>query len=40
MRFARTTLGLLLALVGLLVTLAGAVAAFWLVGPDNTVDTG
>jgi hypothetical protein len=40
MRFARITLGLLLALVGVLVTLAGAVAAFWLVGPDNTVDTG
>jgi hypothetical protein len=40
MRFARVALGLLLALVGLLVTLAGAVAAFWLVGPDNTVDTG
>lgn len=40
MRFARITLGLLLALVGVLVTLAGAVVAFWLVGPDNTVDTG
>ncbi|TDO54586.1 hypothetical protein EV643_101376 [Kribbella sp. VKM Ac-2527] len=40
MRFARVALGLLLALVGLLVALAGAVAAFWLVGPDNTVDTG
>ena len=40
MRFARTVLGLLLALAGLLVTIAGAVAAFWLVGPDNTVDTG
>lgn len=40
MRFARIAFGLLLALVGLLVTFAGAVAAFWLVGPDNTVDTG
>ncbi|QNE19620.1 hypothetical protein F1D05_18995 [Kribbella qitaiheensis] len=40
MRFARIVLGLLLALTGLLVTIAGAVAAFWLVGPDNTVDTG
>ncbi|TWD80314.1 hypothetical protein FB561_1388 [Kribbella amoyensis] len=40
MRFVRVLLGLLLALAGLAVTLAGAVAAFWLVGPDNTVDTG
>ncbi|GAA1566665.1 hypothetical protein GCM10009789_20230 [Kribbella sancticallisti] len=40
MRFARIAFGLLLALVGLLVTLAGAVAAFWLVGPDNTLATG
>ena len=36
MRFARTALGLLLTLAGLVVTVAGAVAAFWLVGPDNT----
>jgi len=40
MRFARVVLGLLLALVGLLVTIAGAVSAFWLVGPDSTIDTG
>ncbi|MGW1341777.1 hypothetical protein ACWCOV_12030 [Kribbella sp. NPDC002412] len=40
MRFARTALGLLLTLTGLMVTIAGAVAAFWLVGPDNTVTTG
>jgi hypothetical protein len=40
MRFARIAFGLLLALVGLLVTVVGAVAAFWLVGPDNTLDTG
>ena len=39
MRFARTALGLLLSLTGLVVTLAGAVAAFWLVGPDNTITT-
>jgi len=39
MRFARITLGLLLALTGLVATVAGAVAAFWLVGPDNTVST-
>ncbi|MEV6416129.1 hypothetical protein [Kribbella sp. NPDC051718] len=40
MRFARIAFGLLVALVGLVVTVAGGVAAFWLVGPDNTVDTG
>ena len=40
MRFARLFLGLLLALAGLLVTIAGAAAAFWLVGPDDTIDTG
>ncbi|WP_328330841.1 hypothetical protein OHA70_09850 [Kribbella sp. NBC_00382] len=40
MRVARIAFGLLLALVGLLITAAGGVAAFWLVGPDNTVDTG
>jgi hypothetical protein len=40
MRFARIAFGLLLALVGLLVTVAGGIAAFWLVGPDNTLDTG
>ncbi|WBQ05764.1 hypothetical protein [Kribbella sp. CA-293567] len=40
MRFARIAVGLLLALVGLLVAVLAGVAAFWLVGPDNTVDTG
>lgn len=40
MRFARTALGLLLTLTGLVVSLAGAAAAFWLVGPDNTMTTG
>ena len=39
MRFARTALGLLLTLIGLVVTFAGAAAAFWLVGPDNTIST-
>src|SRR4051794_25560906 len=39
MRFARITLGLLLTLAGVLATVAGAVAAFWLVGPDNTIST-
>ncbi|WP_329004287.1 hypothetical protein OHA18_12910 [Kribbella sp. NBC_00709] len=39
MRFARITLGLLLTLAGLVATVAGAVAAFWLVGPDNTIST-
>ncbi|MFI5691186.1 hypothetical protein ACIA58_05065 [Kribbella sp. NPDC051586] len=39
MRFARITLGLLLSLAGLVATAAGAVAAFWLVGPDNTIST-
>ena len=39
MRFARITLGLLLSLAGLVATVAGAVAAFWLVGPDNTIST-
>ncbi|GAB3828271.1 hypothetical protein [Kribbella italica] len=40
MRFARITLGLPLALVGVVATLAGAASAFWLVGPDSTVETG
>ncbi|GAA0577016.1 hypothetical protein HPO96_15005 [Kribbella sandramycini] len=40
MRFARTVLGLLLTLIGLLATVAGAAAAFWLIGPDNTISTG
>ncbi|MET9318280.1 hypothetical protein ABZX12_41245 [Kribbella sp. NPDC003505] len=40
MRAVRIVLGLLFVLVGLLVTVAGAVAGFWLVGPDDTVETG
>jgi hypothetical protein len=32
--------GVLLALLGLLVGLAGAAAAFWLIGPDDTVKSG
>ncbi|MEU4606840.1 hypothetical protein AB0F43_27985 [Kribbella sp. NPDC023972] len=40
MRFARIALGLLLTLAGLVVTFAGAVTAFWLVGPDDTITTG
>jgi hypothetical protein len=39
MRFARITLGLLLAVAGSVATVAGAIAAFWLVGPDNTIST-
>ncbi len=39
-RFARTALGLPLVLAGVVVTLAGAASAFWLVGPDSTVETG
>ncbi|MDX3003925.1 hypothetical protein PWY87_19710 [Kribbella solani] len=39
MRIARITFGLLLALAGLVATAVGAVAAFWLVGPDNTIST-
>ncbi|MFG1907396.1 hypothetical protein [Kribbella sp. NPDC048928] len=39
MRFARIVLGLLLAVAGSVATVAGAAAAFWLVGPDNTIST-
>ncbi|MET9275586.1 hypothetical protein [Kribbella sp. NPDC003557] len=39
MRIARITLGLLLSLSGLVAAVAGAFAAFWLVGPDNTIST-
>ncbi|MEU8222214.1 hypothetical protein [Kribbella sp. NPDC048915] len=39
MRIVRITLGLLLSLAGLVATAAGAFAAFWLVGPDNTIST-
>lgn len=38
MRHFRFAIGLLLAFVGLLIAAAGAAAAFWLVGPDNTVE--
>jgi hypothetical protein len=40
LRFVRSVVGLLLALIGLLVTGVAAVAAFWVVGPDNTVHAG
>jgi len=36
-RVVRSVLGVLLALVGLIVGLAGAAAAFWVIGPDDTV---
>jgi uncharacterized membrane protein len=39
-RFLRSVLGLLLALLGLLVTIGGAAVAFWVVGPDDTVQSG
>jgi hypothetical protein len=39
-RFVRFLLGLLLALLGLAVAVVGAFAAFWLVGPDDTVYAG
>jgi hypothetical protein len=39
-RVVRSVLGVLLALIGLLVGLAGAAAAFWLIGPDDTVKSG
>lgn len=40
MRFVRFLLGLVLALLGLAVAVVGAFAAFWLVGPDDTVYAG
>lgn len=40
MRVIRSIFGVLLALIGLIVGAAGAVAAFWLVGPDDTVYSG
>ncbi len=40
MRVVRSVLGVLLALIGLLAGLAGAAAAFWLIGPDDTVKSG
>ncbi|MER7247172.1 hypothetical protein [Kribbella sp. NPDC000426] len=36
----RRIVGVLLALVGLIVAVVGGVAAFWLVGPDDTVHSG
>jgi hypothetical protein len=40
LRVVRSLLGVLLALLGLILGAAGAAAAFWLVGPDNTVYSG
>ena len=40
MRVVRSILGVLLALLGLIIGAAGGVAAFWLVGPDDTVYSG
>ncbi|MFI7064390.1 hypothetical protein ACIBL3_25600 [Kribbella sp. NPDC050124] len=40
MRVVRSVLGVLLALLGLIIGAAGAVAAFWLVGPDDTIYSG
>ncbi|TCC25006.1 hypothetical protein [Kribbella speibonae] len=36
----RRIFGVLLALIGLVVAVVGGVAAFWLIGPDNTVQSG
>ena len=36
-RVLRSILGVLLGLLGLIVTAVGGAAAFWLIGPDNTV---
>ncbi|WP_134004668.1 hypothetical protein [Kribbella sp. VKM Ac-2566] len=36
----RRIVGVLLALVGLIVVVVGGVAAFWLIGPDDTVHSG
>lgn len=40
MRVIRSVLGVLLALIGLVVAVAGGAAAFWLIGPDDTVHSG
>jgi hypothetical protein len=40
LRLLRSVLGVLLALIGLLVTAVGAALAFWVIGPDDTVHTG
>jgi len=39
-RVIRRIFGVLLALIGLIVAVLGGAAAFWLIGPDNTVRTG
>ncbi|TCC07569.1 hypothetical protein [Kribbella soli] len=36
----RRIFGVLLALIGLIVAVVGGAAAFWLIGPDNTVQSG
>ncbi|WP_432894214.1 hypothetical protein ACQPYH_21985 [Kribbella sp. CA-245084] len=40
MRVVRSIVGVLLALIGLIVSVVGGLAAFWLVGPDDTVHSG
>ncbi|WP_405058845.1 hypothetical protein OG474_39785 [Kribbella sp. NBC_01505] len=40
MRVVRVLLGVVLALVGLILTLGGGAAAFWVIGPDDTVQSG
>ncbi|HET6742333.1 MAG TPA: hypothetical protein VFH76_25490 [Kribbella sp.] len=40
MRVIRRIFGVLLALIGLVVAVIGGAAAFWLIGPDNTVHSG
>lgn len=40
MRVIRRVFGVLLALVGLVVAVVGAAAAFWVIGPDDTVQSG
>lgn len=40
MRVFRRIFGVLLALIGLVVAVVGGVAAFWLIGPDDTVQSG
>ncbi len=39
MRVVRVSVGVLLGLAGLLVAVGGGVAAFWIIGPDNTVQS-
>ncbi|MGW7685340.1 hypothetical protein ACWGID_31660 [Kribbella sp. NPDC054772] len=40
MRVVRSIVGVLLALIGLVVAVVGGAAAFWLIGPDDTVHSG